>query len=220
MASISAVKRSNGMYSVSPNISIHMTDCPSSLPVRTYTVILTSVSCCRLSRRHRLRPGARLRGQRRSNSAPDILCLLCTWQGGHSSVSNKHAFERRSYFGLFIRRCYLSFFKLSWRGAVKLLADYKDWIDGKDAGYNLRTTDRDGGQAPSSVHDGPRGFLTPCMCLGLLLVPTISDEVQYAQIDPYEKCVPPQFFTPPRLNQFWRYKVRSGRKNGRYSVRH
>ena len=28
---------------------------------------------------------------------------------------------------------------------MKLIKDYKDWVDGKDEGYNLRTTDRSNG---------------------------------------------------------------------------
>ncbi|KAG9001556.1 hypothetical protein FRB90_011589 [Tulasnella sp. 427] len=87
-------------------------------------------------------------------------------EAGRSLTAGNYAVERRSYFGLFIRRCYLSFFKLSWRGSIKLLADYKNWVEGTDAGYNLRPTDREG---------------------GLLLVPTLSDEQNQAQIDPYER---------------------------------
>ncbi|KAG8893475.1 hypothetical protein FRB99_001919 [Tulasnella sp. 403] len=88
------------------------------------------------------------------------------YEGAPATSSPNHCVERRSYFGLFIRRCYLSFFKLSWRGTVKLLQDYRKWVGGNDAGYNLRTTDREG---------------------GLLLLPTQSDELQYAQTDPYER---------------------------------
>jgi hypothetical protein len=51
---------------------------------------------------------------------------------------------------------------------MKFLNDYKAWVSGEDAGYNLRTMDREG---------------------GLLLVPTASDELQYAQIDPFERFV-------------------------------
>ncbi|KIO27468.1 hypothetical protein M407DRAFT_23283 [Tulasnella calospora MUT 4182] len=87
-------------------------------------------------------------------------------EAGRSVLAGNYAVERRSYFGLFIRRCYLSFFKLSWRGSIKLLADYKNWVEGKETGYNLRPTDRDG---------------------GLLLVPTLSDEQNQAQMDPYER---------------------------------
>ncbi|KAG9025744.1 hypothetical protein FRB95_009811 [Tulasnella sp. JGI-2019a] len=87
--------------------------------------------------------------------------------GSQPSPSSAHSVERRSFFGLFIRRCYLSFFKLSWRGTMRLIQDYKDWTDGKEgAGYSLQDTDRDG---------------------GLLLLPTQSDEQQYAQSGPYEE---------------------------------
>ncbi|KAG8881233.1 hypothetical protein FRB98_004464 [Tulasnella sp. 332] len=86
--------------------------------------------------------------------------------GSQPSPSSTHSVERRSFFGLFIRRCYLSFFKLSWRGTMRLIQDYKDWTDGKDtAGYGMQETDRGG---------------------GLLLLPTQSDEQQYAQSEPYE----------------------------------
>jgi len=51
---------------------------------------------------------------------------------------------------------------------MKTLNDYKAWVAGEDAGYNLQSMDREG---------------------GLLLVPTASDELQYAQIDPFERCV-------------------------------
>lgn len=30
---------------------------------------------------------------------------------------------------------------------MKLLGDYREWVEGKDAGYNLRTTDREGGKS-------------------------------------------------------------------------
>ncbi|KAG8966350.1 hypothetical protein FRC03_012147 [Tulasnella sp. 419] len=85
---------------------------------------------------------------------------------GHQITPSDLPIERRSYFGLFIRRCYLSYFKLSWRGAIKLVKDYKAWVAGKDAGYDLKPTDRGG---------------------GLLIMPTASDELQYAQLEPLEK---------------------------------
>lgn len=131
----------------SQNTFTLMTGCPNSLPVILCSLYTLSISKLLLA---------------------DVIAFVPERddEAGRSVLAGNYAVERRSYFGLFIRRCYLSFFKLSWRGSIKLLADYKNWVEGKDAGYNLRPTDRDG---------------------GLLLVPTISDEQNQAQMDPYER---------------------------------
>ena len=43
---------------------------------------------------------------------------------------------RRSLFGYFCRRCFVSFIKLSFSGVVKLQRDYQSWrSDNTDAGY-------------------------------------------------------------------------------------
>lgn len=50
---------------------------------------------------------------------------------------------RRSIFGYFTRRCYVSFLKLSFAGLVKLCQDYQEWCDGDNsAGYAVFQKDQ------------------------------------------------------------------------------
>lgn len=45
---------------------------------------------------------------------------------------------RRSIFGYFCRRCFVSFVKLSFSGVIKLQRDFQAWIDGDlTAGYQV-----------------------------------------------------------------------------------
>lgn len=45
---------------------------------------------------------------------------------------------RRSLFGYFCRRCFVSFIKLSFSGVVKLQKDFQRWIEGDPAaGYQV-----------------------------------------------------------------------------------
>ncbi|KAF8333978.1 uncharacterized protein EI90DRAFT_3153365 [Cantharellus anzutake] len=53
------------------------------------------------------------------------------------------AFERRSFFGMFIRRSFLSFRKLSFAGQLRLCNDFIAWCDGdKGAGYYIGSKER------------------------------------------------------------------------------
>lgn len=50
---------------------------------------------------------------------------------------------RRSLFGYFCRRCFLSFLKLSFTGVVKIQHDYQAWCKGdRNAGYGFVEKDQ------------------------------------------------------------------------------
>jgi hypothetical protein len=46
-------------------------------------------------------------------------------------------FQRRSLFGLFVRRCYLSYMKLSVMGAEILVNEYVSWRNGVTSAYEV-----------------------------------------------------------------------------------
>ncbi|GJJ12220.1 hypothetical protein Clacol_006461 [Clathrus columnatus] len=66
-------------------------------------------------------------------------------------------FERRSYFGLFVRRCCISYYKLSLAGVFRLQQDFIQWArGGNQCGYDIQETQRKGN--------------------GQLIFPTLSDD--------------------------------------------
>jgi hypothetical protein len=59
---------------------------------------------------------------------------------------------RRSIFGYFSRRCYVSFLKLSFAGLVRLCQDYQAWCAGDDsAGYAVFQKDQLNSKLPLFV---------------------------------------------------------------------
>lgn len=54
-------------------------------------------------------------------------------------------FDRRSYFGLFVRRCCVSYQKLSLVGVLRLQQDFIEWAKGDNQrGYDIQETQRNG----------------------------------------------------------------------------
>ncbi|KAF8590513.1 hypothetical protein K439DRAFT_1403628 [Ramaria rubella] len=77
-------------------------------------------------------------------------------------------FERRSFFGLFCRRCCVSYNKLAFAGIDRLQQDFVRWAQGIDphSGYNIQeTTRKDNGH---------------------LLFPTAADEKNYGNASSFE----------------------------------
>ncbi|KAF8520196.1 hypothetical protein BU17DRAFT_47043 [Hysterangium stoloniferum] len=74
--------------------------------------------------------------------------------------------ERHSYFGLFCRRCCISYYKLSFAGIDRLREDFLKWAQGEySSGYNLQENKRKGN--------------------GHLLFPTAGDEKDYGSAESF-----------------------------------
>ncbi|KAI0316674.1 hypothetical protein OF83DRAFT_1172648 [Amylostereum chailletii] len=85
-----------------------------------------------------------------------------------SKTGEESDLNRRSLYGYFVRRCYISFLKLSFAGTTKLREDYHAWIHGhRGAGY----------------HKIERSL----MSCGDVLLKTTADEYQYADPTAYSQ---------------------------------
>ncbi|EJU05779.1 hypothetical protein DACRYDRAFT_113825 [Dacryopinax primogenitus] len=96
---------------------------------------------------------------------PDFLHTLFTRKEEYGTQQSSAVFERRSYFGMFIRRTRLSMQKLSFSGMVKFIDDFQGWAN---------ATNMDG-YAIESNWDIP----------GLLSYPTSDDDASRATADSF-----------------------------------
>lgn len=91
---------------------------------------------------------------------------------------------RRSIFGFFCRRCFVSFNKLSFASVVKLQSDYQLWCAGNSqAGYEpIRRDQLNNGMFygfSRSIHDDHESA-------DLLIFKTQADKKSWAKPDAYE----------------------------------
>src|ERR1700735_5513322 len=89
---------------------------------------------------------------------------------------------------MFVRRCFLSFRKLSFAGQVRLQSDFVAWRSGsKGAGYSLSAVDRRNG-SPSSSFSPFHCFLSS-LTTGLQIYPVIFDLLELSKPDYHTEYV-------------------------------
>lgn len=103
---------------------------------------------------------------------------------------------RRSIFGYFCRRCFVSFVKLSFSGVVKLQKDHQAWCLGDiQAGYEPVQKDQLNSGMILSLF---RLVSLTYFLADLLIFKTQADKKSFAKADAYEvyvyHCSPPYFF--------------------------